>query len=108
MAVRQRMIRAGSWKLSYYHGYRPQLFDLASDPHELVDLATDDRYAAIRDGLVARVFADWDPLDVDRRMRRRAAQKALLGAWARATHPQSSHLWRLTPDQNALADMPSA
>ncbi len=107
MAVRQRMIRAGRWKLSYYHGYRPQLFDLATDPHELVDLATEDRHAAVRDALVARVLADWDPLEIDRRMRRRAAQKAVLGAWARATRPPSSHLWHLTPDQNELAQPPA-
>ena len=33
-ASQQRMIRSGPWKLIYSHGYAPQLFDLAHDPHE--------------------------------------------------------------------------
>ena len=28
MAVQTRMLRSGRWKLIYYHGYDPQLFDL--------------------------------------------------------------------------------
>ena len=35
--VFQRMVRSGRWKLVYYHGERPQLFDLQEDPHELHD-----------------------------------------------------------------------
>ena len=32
-------MRKGIWKYVKYMGYEPQLFDLASDPGELVDLA---------------------------------------------------------------------
>jgi choline-sulfatase len=102
MAVRQRMIRAGRWKLIAYHGYRPQLFDLADDPDEVHDLAEDARHACVRDALLQRVRADWDPDAIDARMRRRVADKQLLGAWARATRPESAHLWHLTPEQNRL------
>jgi len=102
MAVRQRMIRSGRWKLAYYHGYRPQLFDLAADPDELHDLAEDARHAGVRDALLARVLAGWDPEAIDARMRRRVADKQLLGAWARATSPESTHIWKLTPEQNRL------
>ncbi len=34
MAVQTRMLRSGRWKLIYYHGYEPQLFDLEEDPAE--------------------------------------------------------------------------
>ena len=33
----QRMVRYNEWKLSYYHGMRPQLFNLAEDPDEVND-----------------------------------------------------------------------
>ena len=33
--VQNRMVRSGDWKLNYYHGFEPQLFNLAEDPHEL-------------------------------------------------------------------------
>jgi choline-sulfatase len=102
MAVRQRMIRAGRWKLSYYHGYRPQLFDLANDPHELDDLAQDAAPEGVRGRLLARVLADWDPLEIDGRMRRRIAQKRVLGDWAAATRPKSAHIWEFAPEQNVL------
>ena len=46
--VQQRMLRAGRWKLVYYHGYPPQLFDLEADPHELHDLAADPRFGHSR------------------------------------------------------------
>jgi arylsulfatase A-like enzyme len=53
----QRMIREGNWKLAWYPKIdRWQLFDLASDPHELHDLASDfnqrPRIAGLRGKLV--------------------------------------------------------
>ncbi|HVL73003.1 MAG TPA: sulfatase-like hydrolase/transferase [Beijerinckiaceae bacterium] len=102
MAVRQRMVRTGRWKLAYYHGYPPQLFDLADDPQERRDLAADPRHAGIRDALLARVLAGWDPLDVSRRMEARIRDKALIGAWGRAVDPRSEYLWEMRPEHNRL------
>ena len=39
------MLRKGRWKLNYYVGFPPELFDLANDPEELSDLAYDPTYA---------------------------------------------------------------
>lgn len=102
MAVRQSMIRQGRWKLVYHHGYRPQLFDMANDPDELRDLAEDAAHETVRDALLARIFAQWDPVAIDRRMRARVADKALLGAWCRATQPPSTYVWELRPEMNRL------
>ncbi len=102
MAVRQRMIRCGRWKLVYYHGYPPQLFDLDSDPDESRDLAGDPAQAEIRETLLGRVLADWDPEEIDRRMRQRRRDKDVLGAWARATQPQSAYLWPVRAADNRL------
>jgi choline-sulfatase len=102
MAVRQRMIRCGRWKLAYYHGYPPQLFDLDSDPDESRDLAADPAHAEIRETLLGRVLADWDPEEIDRRMRQRRRDKDVLGAWARATGPESRYLWPVRATDNRL------
>ena len=40
------MIRHGKWKYVHYVGHRPQLFDLAADPGETSDLATDPALAS--------------------------------------------------------------
>jgi choline-sulfatase len=102
MAVQQRMIRRGRWKLVYYHGYRPQLFDLVTDPHEQDDLAEDARHAAIRDALQAKALADWDPDRIRRRMLERRGDKDVLGAWARRMHPPSQYLWEFKAEENWL------
>jgi choline-sulfatase len=41
------MIRLREWKYIYYPGFRPQLFNLAQDPAEIDDLATDPGSTAI-------------------------------------------------------------
>ena len=69
------MIREGQYKYVYYVGYPPQLFDLAADPEELVDLGTDPAYAAIRETCEAKLRAVCDPEDVDRRAKARQAEQ---------------------------------
>jgi choline-sulfatase len=103
MAVRQRMIRSGDWKLVYYHGYPPQLFDLKADPDESRDLGADPAFAATRDRLLARLLADWSPEEIDQRMRMRRRDKDLVGTWARATRPESQYLWPVRAADNQLA-----
>jgi choline-sulfatase len=105
-AVRQRMIRRGRWKLVYYHGYAPQLFDLAADPDECRDCAADPTYAEIRAELTTRLLADWDPDEIERRMRRRRADKDLIGTWAQKTAPGDLYRWDMRADQNRLDASP--
>jgi choline-sulfatase len=100
--VQQRMIRLGRWKLIYYHGYPPQLFDLEDDPTELHDLAGDRRHAGLTDDLVGRVLADWDPQAIGRQMAGRVANKRLLQAWARAVEPPESYRWPIKMEDNWL------
>ena len=42
------MLRHGDWKLNYFVGHRPQLFNLADDPEELNDLGGSADHAHIR------------------------------------------------------------
>ena len=102
MAVRQRMLRRGRWKFVYYHGYRPQLFDLTTDPDELCDLAESPTHASVVASLLERLLSDWNPDDVDLRMRARRRDKDMIGAWARRTSPPNAYLWPTKPEQNRL------
>ena len=97
------MIRRGRFKLVYYNGHRPQLFDLEEDPHEMEDLAEDPRHAAIRGALIERVLADWDPEEIARRMAERVADKRLLQSWARTVRPPESYRWPVRMEDNWLA-----
>ncbi len=101
-AVVQRMVRADDWKLIYYHGYPPQLFDLASDPHETRDLAQDPAFQAIRARLLGLVMANWDPVRIADTLTRKRAEKALLGQWWRTTNPPDAHRWELKVEDNWL------
>ena len=59
-----RMIRSGKWKLWVYtdkENLPPALFNLEDDPGELHDLGQDPAYGDVREKLLARLFADWDP-----------------------------------------------
>jgi choline-sulfatase len=70
------MLRQGHWKLVHCVRYRPQLFDLRSDPEELTDLAGEPACRAQLDRLQARLRDFFDPDEGDRRAR--ARQAALL------------------------------
>lgn len=102
MAVQQRMLRQERWKLVWYEGYPPQLFDLESDPQECRDLAADPAHAAVRERLQARLLADWNPAGIAARMRARRRDKDVIGAWAQATRPPDVYRWTLLAEQNRL------
>jgi choline-sulfatase len=100
--TQQRMIRRGRWKLVYHHGDAPQLFDLASDPHERHDLASHPAQAALREQLLARVLDGWDPAAIQQRIRARRRDKDVIDAWARHVRPQDTFRWTLLPEHNRL------
>jgi choline-sulfatase len=70
------MLRRGRYKYCHYVGRPPQLFDLAEDPEELVDLAGNARSAAVLQECEARLRDVLDPEAVDARAK--ARQAALL------------------------------
>ena len=100
--AQQRMIRSGSWKLIYAHGYPVQLYDLAADPHERRNLGAVAEHGAVRERLLARVLDGWDPDHVARRIRERRREKDVLDAWARSVRPDDDYRWRLLPEHNRL------
>lgn len=60
------MLRSLTHKYVHYVGAPPQLFDMAADPEELVDLGTSNAAAPIREAMEARLRAMLDPEAVDR------------------------------------------
>ena len=59
------MIRKRSWKLIYYVGFEPELFDLHSDPEELINRAPDPACADKLAEMMAELHAICDPEAVD-------------------------------------------
>ncbi len=55
------MIRQGRWKYVYYPGYRPQLFDLATDPSEINDLAERQDHRTVLNACEQRMREILDP-----------------------------------------------
>ena len=56
-----RMIRRDDMKFMYTHGHPDQLYDLASDPNEKVNLIDDPDYARCASDLKAELLFDWNP-----------------------------------------------
>ncbi len=59
------MIRQGQYKYVYYHGFEPELFDLAKDPEEAHDVAADPNYADTRNALHQALLDICDPAAVN-------------------------------------------
>lgn len=59
------MLRKGRWKLIYYVGFEPELFDLEADPEELNDLAPAAAHAPVLAELIADLRKICDPEATD-------------------------------------------
>ncbi len=57
-ACRAMMVRTEAWKFVHWEGFRPQLFDVERDPHELRDLGADPAHDVVRAQMRERLF-DW-------------------------------------------------
>jgi choline-sulfatase len=62
------MIRRGRHKFVACEGDPDQLYDLESDPHELVNLAEESAHAELRSAFRSEVAARWDVRDLERRV----------------------------------------
>jgi choline-sulfatase len=69
------MIRDDQYKLVYYVGYEPQLFDLKNDPHEMHDVAKDPAYQEILVACEKKLRNIADPEIVDRLAKEDQAQR---------------------------------
>ena len=74
------MLRRGRYKLNYSLDDPPELYDLQEDPGEFSDLGQDPEYADIRGDLRQRLLSHWDPVDLERRVRRSQEERVLIRA----------------------------
>jgi choline-sulfatase len=97
-----RMIRQDEWKLNYYHGYQPQLFNLSEDPHETNDLSSDPQYKNVIEGLLQSLLSDWDPEQILEEINVLSKESSIITSWAEKTKPTDQYRWQLKPDMNQL------
>jgi choline-sulfatase len=86
--------REGTLKYVYIHGHGEQLFDLATDPDELRDLAGDPAYADDVSRARADILSRFDADEIERRIRRSIEDRRLVRAAMAAT----GTVWAYDPD----------
>lgn len=93
------MLRWGMWKYVHYVNYAPQLFDLESDPDELIDLAPradrEPRFAAALSEGLRRLRKICDPDEVNARCF--AGQKARITELGGENACREAHVFNHTP-----------
>jgi choline-sulfatase len=100
----QRMVRLDEWKLVYYYGQEPQLFNLEDDPDELVDRAGDPACQAVRRELTQMVLEGWHPGEIAQKMAAMRDETEILRQWAQHTRPTDQFRWNLVPTMNFLEE----
>lgn len=69
------MLRRGQFKLVYFAGHPPELFDLTADPSETRNLAQDPEFKPTLDGLLADLRGILDPDAADRAAKQHQARR---------------------------------
>jgi choline-sulfatase len=76
------MAKKGDLKYNYYVDFPPQLFDLAADPNEFVDLAGHSGWAEAQSDLHQELLARLDPEEVDGRAKRNQQLQGMARSYA--------------------------
>lgn len=74
------MLRRGRFKLNYSLDDPVELYDLAADPGEFNDLGRDPAYADVREQLRADLLAQWNPVELEQRIRQSQEERLLIRA----------------------------
>ncbi len=98
------MVRWKQWKLVYYVGYPSQLFDLDSDPGEMIDVGQSDCHAAIRRQCEAHLRSIVDPEHAD--MQAFADQQRLIAELGGEDKVRSWPELARTPMPDVASDQP--
>ena len=72
------MLRSGNYKYIYYVGYKPQLFDIEKDPHEMHDLIDDPAYSEIAEKMDQNLRKIGDPETINAAVKKK--QEEMLDA----------------------------
>jgi choline-sulfatase len=96
------MLRHGRHKLVHYVDGPPQFFDLATDPEELVDLAAAPQARPSLERMTALLYAACDPVEVDRRAKKRQAELIMQAGGSEAILARADYGYSPVPPE-ALA-----
>lgn len=91
--VRHRMVRQGRYKLMWFDGARPLLFDLDADPDELVDLARDADHADVLLSLTSQVLEGWPLVEIARKQVQISDRTEIIRNWVKRTNPPEPSRW---------------
>ncbi len=96
--IRHRMIRDGRYKLMWFDGAPPLLFDLQADPDELHDLSQDPSHAERLSHLTRKLQARWYPKAIAAAQGINAKRVSVIRDWVRKTNPPEPMRW-VDPDK---------
>lgn len=97
--LRHRMVRYRNYKLCWYDGHDPQLFDLSADPAELKDLSCERPELVVE--LAQRLHMGWDPEAIVIRQSLSKARTQLIRNWVGECNPDEPFRWiDPTPERN--------
>jgi choline-sulfatase len=93
------LVQQGQWAYHHYVGYEPELFDMAVDPDQTVNLAAHDGYRSIREHMSSLLNQMLDPVatdqrakaDQDRLIARFGGREAALGKGPAGASPVPLH-----------------
>lgn len=94
---RHRMLRKGRWKLMWFDGAPPALFDMVSDPDEQENLAHDPAHRVVLETITAELMAGWRPDEIAVLQEIKAARTKMIRDWVKAARPAAPHRW-VDPD----------
>lgn len=101
----QCMLKQDSWKLCYYPGHAPQLFDLSRDPQEIHDLAQEPAYLPQRERMLETLLAAWDYESIMERQKYAATVEDWTRQWrAECEIGDPDAPWYQQPQHNDILD----
>ncbi|MHB1457712.1 MAG: sulfatase-like hydrolase/transferase [Armatimonadota bacterium] len=103
-----RMIRKNQWKLVFYEGYAPQLFNIDKDPGEVNDLALSSDYKCIVDELMSCIMDGWSPQMAIGKVEKRFRSHPVFVNWFNELQPEMPDLWSPPPGTNRFAGDPDS
>ena len=91
--MRHRMIRSDSYKLIWFAGDEPLLFDMEKDPDELNNLADQTEYASVVACLSEALHAGWDQSAINQEIATKSARRQVIRKWVTSTNPAEPMRW---------------
>ncbi|GAB1582876.1 sulfatase-like hydrolase/transferase [Phyllobacterium phragmitis] len=91
--LRHRMVRLNQYKLMWFDGEEPMLFDLEADPCEQNNLAGASSHAAVLTELKQKILNGWDTVRIAEQQEIARARSQIIRQWVRTAKPEEPARW---------------